>query len=293
MKVVVPSNPYDAKGLMISAIRDDNPVLYLFHKGVMGLAWMEKNPRSIGEVPEGSTSCRSARRRVAREGRDVTIVTLSLSVHHALDAAEQLAGDGIDVEVLDLRSLVPLDRETILDSVAKTGRLVVVDEDYQSFGMSGEVAATVAETDPTLLKAPVQRLAVPDVPIPYAHVLEYAVLPRPDRIEEAVRRVRRPDDRRPVPRDVQGDPDTEGVVSTWFVERGRVRSPRTSCSPRSRSTRWPRRCSLPWRASCASSLGRRPWSSRASRSPGSSSRMPLGWVGVHPTTQPAAPPLFE
>ncbi len=91
--------------------------------------------------------------------------------------------------MLDLRSLVPLDREAILASVAKTGRLVVVDEDYQSFGLSGEVVATVADRDPTLLKAPVQRVAVPDVPIPYAHVLEYAVLPRPERIEEAVRRV--------------------------------------------------------------------------------------------------------
>ena len=103
---------------------------------------------------------------VAREGTDVTIVTLSLSVHHALDVAEKLAGDGIEVEVLDLRSLVPLDREAILASVAKTGKLVVVDEDYQSFGLSGEVVATVTDQDPTLLKAPVQRVAVPDVPDP-------------------------------------------------------------------------------------------------------------------------------
>lgn len=187
MKVVVPSNPADAKGLMTSAIRDDNPVVYMFHKGVMGLPWMAKNARSIDEVPEGDYAVPIGKAKVAREGSDVTVVTLSLSVHHALDVAEGVAGDGIDVEVIDLRSLVPLDRETILASVAKTGRLVVVDEDYRSFGLSGEVVATVADHDPTMLRVPVQRVAMPDVPIPYAHALEYAVLPRQDRIEKAVR----------------------------------------------------------------------------------------------------------
>jgi pyruvate dehydrogenase E1 component beta subunit len=188
MKVVVPSNPADAKGLMTAAIRDDNPVVYMFHKGVMGLPWMAKNARSIGDVPDGEHIVPIGKAAVAREGKDVTIVTISLSVHHALDVAEKLSGEGIDVEVIDLRSLVPLDREAILASVAKTGRLVVVDEDYQSFGMSGEVVATVTDHDPRMLKVPVQRVAVPDVPIPYSHVLEYAVLPRPERIEDAVRR---------------------------------------------------------------------------------------------------------
>ena len=122
---------------MISAIRDDNPVLYLFHKGVMGLVWMKKNPRSIGPVPEEPYEVPIGKAAVAREGRDVSIVTLSLSVQHALDAAEQLAGDGIEAEVVDLRSLKPLDRETVLESVGKTGRLLVVDEDYKSFGMTG------------------------------------------------------------------------------------------------------------------------------------------------------------
>ena len=187
MKVVVPSTPADAKGLMTSAIRDDNPVIYMFHKGVMGLPWMAKNARSIDEVPEGDYAVPIGEARVAREGSDVTVVTLSLSVHHALDVAEIVAGDGIDVEVIDLRSLVPLDREAILTSVAKTGRLVVVDEDYRSFGLSGEVVATVADHDLTMLQVPVQRVAMPDVPIPYAHALEYAVLPRQDKIEKAVR----------------------------------------------------------------------------------------------------------
>jgi len=188
MKVVVPSNPADAKGLMISAIRDDNPVVYVFHKGIMGLPWMAKNPRSIAHVPEEPYETPIGKATVAREGADATVVTLSLSVHHALDVAEKLAKqDGVDLEVIDLRSLVPLDTETVLSSVARTGRLLVVDEDYQSFGLSGEIAARVAETDPGLLRATLRRVAVPDVPIPYARSLEQAVLPTPERIEAAVR----------------------------------------------------------------------------------------------------------
>jgi pyruvate dehydrogenase E1 component beta subunit len=189
MKVVVPSTPADAKGLMASAIRDDSPVVFMFHKGVMGLPWMAKNRRSVDVVPEGEHLVPIGRARLAREGSQVSVVTVSLSVHHALDVADRLAGEGIDVEVLDLRSIVPLDRPAILESVSKTGRLVVVDEDYLSYGLSGEVTATVCDVDPSLLKAPVQRVAVPDVPIPYAHVLEYAVLPTPERIERAIRTV--------------------------------------------------------------------------------------------------------
>ncbi len=189
MKVVIPSNPTDAKGLMISAIRDDNPVLYMFHKGVMGLPWMAKNPRSIGPVPEEPYEVPIGKASVVRSGSDVTIVTVSLSVHHALDAAEDIAAYGIDCEIIDLRSLVPLDRAAILDSVAKTGRLLVVDEDYLSFGMSGEIAAIIAESDPRLLLAPVVRVAVPDVPIPYARSLEYAVLPTKERIVSAIKEI--------------------------------------------------------------------------------------------------------
>ncbi|MBD0322249.1 MAG: alpha-ketoacid dehydrogenase subunit beta [Aldersonia sp.] len=188
MKIVVPSNPYDAKGLMTAAIRSDDPVIYLFHKGVMGLPWMKKNRRSIGAVPEEPYEVPIGKANVLREGDDVTVVTLSLGVHHALDVAEKLVDDGIGVEVVDLRSVVPLDRETVAASVRKTGRLVVVDEDYQSFGLSGEVITSVVERDPTALRA-VERVCVPDVPIPYARDLEYAVLPTPTRIEDAVRRV--------------------------------------------------------------------------------------------------------
>ena len=186
MKVVVPSNPYDAKGLMTAAIETDDPVVFMFHKGIMGLGWMQKNRRAVGPVPEEEYLVPIGKARVARAGTDVTIVTLALSVHHSLDVAEKLEADGISVEVLDLRSLVPLDRDAIVRSVAKTGRLIVVDEDYQSFGLSGEVIAAVVERDPSLLKH-VARVCVPDVPIPYAHQLEYAVLPTPARIEKAVR----------------------------------------------------------------------------------------------------------
>ena len=187
MKVVVPSSPADAKGLMISAIQDDNPVIYMFHKGIMGLAWMAKNPHSLAVVPEDPYTVPIGKASVVRSGTDVTIVTLSLSVHHSLDVAEELASEGIQAEVIDLRSLVPLDKEAILKSVAKTGKLLVVDEDYQSFGLSGEIAAVVAETDPTLLKSPMKRVCVPDVPIPYARSLEYAVLPTKQRIAQALR----------------------------------------------------------------------------------------------------------
>ena len=187
MKVVVPSNPYDAKGLMTSAIRDDNPVLYFFHKGAQGLVWMEKNPRSVAHVPEEAFTVPIGEAAIAREGSDVTVVTLSLSVQHSLDVAEELEGEGISLEVVDLRSLVPLDRQTVLESVAKTGKLLVVDEDYKSFGLTGEVAAIVAETDPTMLTRPVSRLAVPDVPIPYARSLEYGILPTRERIAAAVK----------------------------------------------------------------------------------------------------------
>ncbi len=189
MKVVVPSNPYDAKGLMTSAIRDDGPVVYMFHKGIMGLPWMAKNPRATADVPDDEYAVPIGKASVVRPGRDVSVVTLSLSVHHALDVAERLAPEGIDVEVLDLRSLVPLDREAILESVSRTGRLVVVDEDYLSFGLSGEVVATVADTDPGLLRAPAVRVANPDTPVPYSRPLEQVILPRHDRIESAIRKV--------------------------------------------------------------------------------------------------------
>jgi pyruvate/2-oxoglutarate/acetoin dehydrogenase E1 component len=187
MKVVAPSTPYDAKGLMTAAIRDDNPVLYMFHKGVMGLGWMTPNPRATGPVPQEAYTVPIGEADVKRAGTDLTIVTVSLMVHRALDAAEKLAADGIEAEVLDLRSLVPLDREAIAESVRKTRRLLVVDEDYRSYGMSGEVIATAIEGAFDYLDAPPARLALPDVPIPYSRPMEQYVLPQTDGIVDAAR----------------------------------------------------------------------------------------------------------
>ena len=186
IKVVVPSNAYDAKGLMIEAIRDDNPVIFMFHKGIMGLPWMSYFEGATTEVPEDEYTIPFGQARVVREGGDLTIVTLSQMVQKASIAAERLAEQGVDAEVIDLRTLVPLDRETVAASVAKTGRLLIADEDYRSFGLSGEICATVAERGECLpLKPPIRRLAIPDVPIPYSRPLEHRVIPQVDDIVAA------------------------------------------------------------------------------------------------------------
>lgn len=190
IKVVVPSNAHDAKGLMTQAIRDDNPVLFLFHKGIMGLPWMAYFEGSTNEVPEAPYTIPFGQARVVREGSDLTIVTLSQMVHKAAIAAQKMAGAGIEAEVLDLRTLVPLDRAAVLQSVRKTGRLLVADEDYLSFSLSSEIAALVAENlDSVQLRAPVRRLAVPDVPIPYSRPLEQFVIPQVDAIVGAAQRL--------------------------------------------------------------------------------------------------------
>jgi pyruvate dehydrogenase E1 component beta subunit len=188
LKVVVPSNAYDAKGLMIQAIRDDNPVMYFFHKGIMGLPWMAYFEGSTTPVPEGSYTVPFGQARVVREGTDATVVTLSQMVHKATIAADDLAKQRISVEIVDLRTLVPLDVDAVVRSVRKTGRLLVADEDYLGFGLTGEIAAIVAERlDSIRLKAPVRRLGVPNVPIPYSRPLERAAIPQTGHIAEAVR----------------------------------------------------------------------------------------------------------
>jgi pyruvate dehydrogenase E1 component beta subunit len=191
LRVVAPSNAYDAKGLMISAIRDDGPVLYMFHKGLQGLAWMASPEGAATEVPEDVYVVPFGAANVVREGKDLTIVTISMMVHRAMTAAEALAKDGIDVEVIDLRTLVPLDRETVFDSVAKTGRLLVVDEDYKSFGLTAEIIASIVEYDPSVLKAKPRRIAFPDIPIPYSRPMEQFALPNAEKIEVAVREMLR------------------------------------------------------------------------------------------------------
>ena len=187
MKVVVPSTAYEAKGLMHNAIRDDDPVMYMFHKRLMGIGWLPAPDGPKTPVPEAEYTIPFGSADVKREGADVTIVTLGLHVHRALDAAESLAEAGISAEVIDLRSLVPLDTETIVDSIEKTGNLVVVDEDYRSYGVTGEIVASVADEALGALES-VERVAIPDVPIPYARPLENEVVPDADDIEAAVKR---------------------------------------------------------------------------------------------------------
>jgi len=185
MKVVSPSNAYDAKGLMTAAIRDENPVIYMFHKGLQGMGWLGTEAGATVHVPEGSYTVPFGEAAVVREGKDVTIVGLAMGVHNALKAADLLADKGVEAEVIDLRSLVPLDRDTVFKSVAKTGRLIVVDEDYRSYGVSGEIITTIAERDVSVLKASPQRVTYPDVPIPYARPMEQFCLPNPEKIVQA------------------------------------------------------------------------------------------------------------
>ena len=185
MKVVGPSNASDAKGLMTAAMRDDSPVVYMYHKSLQGMGWLATEPGATVHTPEESYTVEIGKAKVAREGKDVTIVSVGMGFHNALKAAEQLEGQGVSAEVIDLVSLVPLDRDTIRASVAKTGRLIVVDEDYMSYGVSGEIIASVTEHDISVLKAAPKRVAYPDVPIPYARVMEQFCLPNPDKIVAA------------------------------------------------------------------------------------------------------------
>lgn len=185
MKVVAPSNAYDAKGLMTAAMRDDSPVVYMYHKGLQGMGWLGTEAGATVHVPEESYTVEIGKAKIVREGRDVTIVSLGMGVHNALKAAKKLEAQGVNAEVVDLVSLVPLDRDTIRASVAKTGRLIVVDEDYMSYGVSGEIIASVTEHDISSLKAAPKRIAFPDVPIPFARVMEQFCLPNPDKIVAA------------------------------------------------------------------------------------------------------------
>src|ERR687886_2971724 len=171
LKVVLPATPSDAKGLLKSAIREDNPVVVFEDKMMFAVK---------GPVPEEEYVLPLGVADVKREGEDVTIVATSSMVYVALDAAEKLAGDGISAEVVDPRTLVPLDRETIVGSAAKTGRAVVVDEGHRSYGTGAEIAALIAEEAFYELDAPVRRLCAMDVPIPFSPVLEDLTVPTPD-----------------------------------------------------------------------------------------------------------------
>jgi 2-oxoisovalerate dehydrogenase E1 component beta subunit len=179
LKVVVPSTPYDAKGLMKASIRDNDPVIFFEHKFLYR--------RIKGEVPDEDYTVPIGRADVKRRGEDISIITYGAMVHQSLTAAEELAGDDIDVEVLDMRTVMPLDREAILDSAKKTSKVLVVTEDTLSYGIGAEIAAIVGQEAFEYLDGPVTRVAAPDTPIPYAPSLEDAFLPNAKKIAQAAR----------------------------------------------------------------------------------------------------------
>lgn len=191
LKVVCPSNAYDAKGLMLAAIRDDNPIVFMFHKNLQGVGFLGVVRRSVTEVPVDPYTVPIGESAVVREGNDVTIVGIGATVHLALDAAELLAPRGISAEVVDIRTIQPLDREGICRSVRKTGRLLVVDDDFISYGLTGEVMASVTERVWGALKAPPARVAYPDITCPFSPVMERFALPDAPKVLAAVENMMR------------------------------------------------------------------------------------------------------
>ncbi|CAH1659589.1 alpha-ketoacid dehydrogenase subunit beta [Chelatococcus asaccharovorans] len=176
LKVVCPSDAYDAKGLLIQAIRDDDPVIFCEHKALYG---------SECDVPEESYTIPFGEANVVREGKDVTIVSYGLTVHRALEAAETLAKTGVQAEVIDLRTLSPIDWDTVIESVENTGRLVVVDEANPRCSIAGDVAAHVAQNAFGALKAAPQMVTAPHTPVPFSPVLEDLYIPSADAIAAA------------------------------------------------------------------------------------------------------------
>lgn len=180
LKVVIPSTPYDAKGLLKAAIRDEDPVLFFEHKRAYRLI--------KGEVPEEEYVIEIGKADVKREGEDITIITYGLCVHFALQAAERLAEDGISTHVLDLRTIYPLDQESVIEAAKKTGKVLLVTEDNKEGSVMSEVAAVISENCLFDLDAPIQRLAGPDIPaMPYAPTMEKFFMVNPDKVEKAAR----------------------------------------------------------------------------------------------------------
>jgi 2-oxoisovalerate dehydrogenase E1 component len=178
LRVVVPSTPYDAKGLLKQALRSSDPGIFLEHREILGIK---------GPVPDEDYQIEFGRATVVREGRDVTVVALALMVHHAKKICERLAGEGISIELIDPRTVAPLDVETIRRSVAKTGRLLIVDETFAPYGIGAEIAAQLADQGFDDLDAPIRRLNGAFTPTPYSPTLEAAVVPTPESIAQAVR----------------------------------------------------------------------------------------------------------
>ena len=182
LKVVAPSTPYDAKGLLKSAIRDNNPVVFLEHKKAYRLV--------RGEVPEEDYTLPIGKADVKRKGANITLVSYGLTLHYCLEAAETMAAEGVDVEVVDLRTLTPLDTDTVLNSVKKTGKLAIVHEDNITGGVGAEIAAIVADQAFEYLDGPIVRVCGPDVPtMPFAQTLEDAYMPTADKISDGLRKL--------------------------------------------------------------------------------------------------------
>jgi 2-oxoisovalerate dehydrogenase E1 component beta subunit len=179
LKIVAPGTPRDAKGLLTAAIRDPDPVIYLEHKFLYR--------RLKEDVPEEGFVVPIGKARLAREGKDLSIITYAAMLHVALEAAEAAARDGISVEVLDLRTLLPLDEDAILTTAAKTGKVIVLHEATRTGGPGGEVAALIAERVFEHLDAPIVRMAPPDTPVPYSPPLEETFLPNADKVGKAIR----------------------------------------------------------------------------------------------------------
>ena len=182
LKVALPSSAYEAKGLLKTAVRDNNPVVIFEDK----LMYQEKS-----EVPEEEYLVPFGEANVRREGRDITLIATSSMVQVADEAADRLAGEGISAEVIDPRTLVPLDEETLVSSVKKTSRVMVIDEGHQSFGITAEIAARIAEKAFYHLDAPVMRMGAMDVPVPFSPALEDLTVPTPERVVERVRQALR------------------------------------------------------------------------------------------------------
>lgn len=180
LKIVIPSTPYDAKGLLKAAIRDPDPVLFFEHKRAYRLI--------KGEVPTDDYTLPIGKADVKRQGDDVTVITYGLAVHFALQAAERLAKDGIETHIVDLRTVYPLDQEAIIEAARKTGKILLITEDNKEGSIISEVAAIIAEHCLFDLDAPIQRLAGPDVPaMPYAPTMEKYFMINPDKVERAIR----------------------------------------------------------------------------------------------------------
>jgi len=179
MKVVAPSTPADAKALLLAAIRDDDPVLFLENLALYN---------TKGEVPDGDTPAEIGRAAITRPGRDLTLIGYSRMAHVASEVAARLAEtDGLDIEVIDLRSLRPLDRDTIIESVKRTHAAVIVEDDWLTYGIGAEVAASISDGAFDYLDAPVRRVAMAEVPLPYSKAIETAALPSSDDVVAAIR----------------------------------------------------------------------------------------------------------